>query len=84
MHFSKIDYEGWKLENWCIQKRLKFLSKLLLHWFLVGMDLITMERAKFKYFPQKKIARRIKMDLSTLIREARRREIGLTPEKFID
>lgn len=49
-----------------------------------ALELITMERAKFrfKYFPKKKIAKRINMDLSSLIKEAKRREIGLAPKKI--
>jgi hypothetical protein len=50
-----------------------------------AMQLISMERAKFrfKYFPKKKkITKRIKMDLSSLIKEARRREMGLTPKEL--
>lgn len=51
-----------------------------------AIPFITMERAKFKfkYFPRKKIAKRMKVDLSTLIREAKRREIGLKPRSFAD
>lgn len=57
-----------------------------LHGEEAAMAFMTMERAKFKfkYFPRKKIAKRMKADLSTLIREAKRREIGLKPKNFAD
>jgi len=43
-------------------------------------ELITMERAKFrfKYLPNEKFPKRIKMDLSSLLTEAMRRELGYT------
>jgi len=43
-------------------------------------ELITLEKAtfRFKYFPDKKIEKRIKIDLSSLIMEAMRREAGYT------
>lgn len=51
-----------------------------------AMKFLTAERANFifKYLPKEKIKKRGKMDFPSLIREAKRRQMGLTPKKITD
>lgn len=51
-----------------------------------AIKFINAERAnfRFKYFPKKKISKRLEIDLSSLIQEAKRRKMGLTPKIIKD